>query len=138
MRDLTTRQIELLRCIAYHIREHGFPPSFRELGLYLGIASWRGAGIGDHMRALERKGMISFAFKRSRGITLLGPARPHIADIGVQTHAPVVNVTPPKRCRRCQTVTFARRCWLCRRGRYPSPPTVECKPFRIESIEVVA
>lgn len=50
------RQLEVLKRIDSYRDQRGFPPSIRELGELLGIASTN--GTNDHLRALEKKGLI--------------------------------------------------------------------------------
>lgn len=108
MREPTKRQIEVLRLIAYHIREHGFPPTQRELAGSLGIAPNAGPGIRDHLVALSRKRMISHAVQRSRGITLLPPAQSYVADlVRAPLKRPTIAVIEPTRCKRCGIESFA-------------------------------
>ena len=57
-----------MRIVGY-TREHGFPPSFRELGEQMGIASTN--GVNDHLRRLERKGYIERQPRQGRCIKVL-------------------------------------------------------------------
>lgn len=67
-KELTERQKGVLDAIRDWIKEHGYPPTIRELGKTLGIKSLR--GVTTHLDALARKGQL--ARKRSaRGIRLL-------------------------------------------------------------------
>lgn len=76
----TQRQIETLRAVHDHVVERGFAPSLREIGKAMGIRSTN--GVNDHLRALERKGLIVCAPHAARslavtewGLTVLGAAR---------------------------------------------------------------
>lgn len=71
MRSLTPRQQEIYDYLASHLRENGYPPTLREICANFGMKSTRAAS--DHLNALERKGYISKAKDRSRGIELTGP-----------------------------------------------------------------
>ena len=53
---LTDRQFAILRFISKHIEECSVPPTFREIGKRMGIASTN--GVYEHLHALERKGML--------------------------------------------------------------------------------
>lgn len=65
---LTARQHTVLLTIKEWIRQHGFPPTIRELGQQLGIKSLR--GVTTHLDAIAKKGYLNR--KRSaRGIKLL-------------------------------------------------------------------
>jgi len=64
MNKLTDRQRKVLEYICESIRERGYPPTLREIGLHLGIRSTN--GVNDHLRALERKGYITREDMKSR------------------------------------------------------------------------
>ena len=53
---LTPRQAEILELIRSYIAEEGCPPTRAEIAETLGFRSANAAE--DHLRALERKGMI--------------------------------------------------------------------------------
>lgn len=53
----TERQIAVLECIALFWARHGFAPALRELGYHLGIGSTN--GVADHLKALERFGLVT-------------------------------------------------------------------------------
>lgn len=53
---LTQRQQKVLDFIRSHFLAHGHPPTLREIGAYMGISSTN--GVSDHLKALERKGML--------------------------------------------------------------------------------
>lgn len=53
---LTARQAKLLDFLRSFTRVNGYPPTMREMGRYMGIRSTN--GVNDHLRALERKGVI--------------------------------------------------------------------------------
>src|ERR1700722_16704430 len=57
MAELTTRQQEVLDFIRQKQQQTGFPPSSREIQAYFGFQSQTGAM--NHLRALERKGVIN-------------------------------------------------------------------------------
>src|SRR5215208_2244761 len=63
---LTDRQLEVLRFIAQEIDERGYPPTIREIGEALGIASTN--GVNDHLKALEKKGFLSRDPVKSRAL----------------------------------------------------------------------
>ena len=71
-RELTNRQRQILDLIRRHIRETGFPPSRAEIADELGFRSANAAV--DHLKALERKGVIEVQHGVSRGIRLIGAA----------------------------------------------------------------
>ncbi len=61
---LTDRQATVLKVIARHIQDVGYPPTIRELGDKLGISSTN--GVNDHLKALERKGYLKREDSKSR------------------------------------------------------------------------
>jgi repressor LexA len=68
MRDLTARQQQILELIQKHIRSTGFPPTRAEIASTLGFRSPNAAE--EHLKALERKGVIELTSGASRGIRL--------------------------------------------------------------------
>lgn len=67
-KSLTTRQRTVLETIRGWVREHGYPPTIRELGQHLGIKSLR--GVTTHLDAIARKGFLKRG-PRARSISLL-------------------------------------------------------------------
>ena len=66
MKELTPRQAEILQLIRDTIEETGFPPTRMEIARMLGFASPNAAE--EHLRALERKGVIEILDGTARGI----------------------------------------------------------------------
>ena len=56
MTELSQRQADVLDFIATTIESRGLPPSYREIGDALGIASTN--GVSDHVKALIKKGFL--------------------------------------------------------------------------------
>ena len=69
MNPLTDRQREALDFLRDYLREHGFPPTLREIAAQLQITGTLGAM--RHLEALEKKGYLKRQAKGSRSITLL-------------------------------------------------------------------
>jgi repressor LexA len=67
--DLTPRQVEILEFIQRFISETGMPPTRADMARELGFRSANAAE--EHLRALERKGVIELLPGTSRGIRLL-------------------------------------------------------------------
>jgi hypothetical protein len=63
---LTARQRQILDFIALNVAS-GLPPTVREIGHHTGISSTN--GVNDHLKALERKGVIT-RLEKARGILL--------------------------------------------------------------------
>jgi repressor LexA len=78
MRPLTDRQAEILQFIRDAVETTGLPPTRAEICSALGFASPNAAE--DHLRALERKGVIELTSGIARGIRLAEP--PGLAVIG--------------------------------------------------------
>jgi repressor LexA len=68
MRDLTTRQHEILGLIRQHIADTGFPPTRAEIAAKHGFRSANAAE--EHLKALARKGVLELTSGASRGIRL--------------------------------------------------------------------
>jgi repressor LexA len=67
MVKLTLRQREILQEIQRFMDDEGYPPSIRDLAQKFAMAS---SSMLDHVRALERKGVIRRRKGKSRGIEL--------------------------------------------------------------------
>lgn len=65
----TERQAEALAVVSQHIAAKGYPPSIREIGVALGIASTN--AVNDLLRGLETRGWIARDQRISRGIRVL-------------------------------------------------------------------
>jgi repressor LexA len=68
MTNLTPRQRQILKLIQDAIRQNGMPPTRAEIADQLGFKSPNAAE--EHLRALQRKGMIDLIPSASRGIQL--------------------------------------------------------------------
>ena len=68
MRELTTRQEQILAYIKDYMQETGFPPTRSEIAGEMGFKSPNAAE--EHLRALARKGAIEMLPGTSRGIRL--------------------------------------------------------------------
>lgn len=74
MRELTSRQLEVLNFIRAFSARHSVPPTVREIGAKFKVTP---RAAFDHLRALERKGMLqrrASAGRTSRVLTLAEPA----------------------------------------------------------------
>ncbi len=68
MRQLTPRQSQILDMIQAFIQETGMPPTRAEIARELGFKSAKAAE--EHLRALQRKGVLELVPGASRGIQL--------------------------------------------------------------------
>lgn len=69
MHDLTKRQQQILQMIQAHISQTGFPPTRTDICEYFGFRSPTAAD--DHLKALDRKGVIELIPGASRGIRIV-------------------------------------------------------------------
>ncbi len=80
MRPLTSRQAEILALIQDFMERSGFPPTRAEIAQTLGFKSANAAE--EHLRALERKGILDILPGASRGIQLKQSGLPGLPLIG--------------------------------------------------------
>jgi len=71
MKGLTKKQKEVLDFISAFIREHKYPPTFREIADNFSITV---KGGYDHIKALEKKKYLRCVMNRSRAIEVLSPS----------------------------------------------------------------
>ena len=67
---LTQKQQQIYDFLVQFTQEHGYPPSFREIKLAVGLKS--PSTVHFHMKGLERAGVIIKAEGKTRAITLPG------------------------------------------------------------------
>ncbi len=82
MSEATKRQLEVLQVIHSASIRRGFPPTLREIGDELGISSTK--GTFDHVRALERKGLLARSGSASRSMLVTKQGR---LALGIQAAA---------------------------------------------------
>jgi len=68
---ITKRQREIYDFIARFVAEHGYSPSFEEIGAGTDLSSL--ATVHKHVSNLERKGLLKRDYNRSRSIDVLPP-----------------------------------------------------------------
>jgi repressor LexA len=68
---LTRRQKQVYDFLAHFVEEHGYSPSFEEIGDGLGLSSL--ATVHKHVSNLEQKGLLKRDYNRSRSIDILKP-----------------------------------------------------------------
>ena len=79
--ELTDRQQAVLDVLRSHTAEHGYPPTVREIGEVLGMAS--SSTVHSHLAALERAGIIERDPTKPRALKW-GPAA---ASLGIDATA---------------------------------------------------
>jgi repressor LexA len=77
-RSLTQRQREVLECVDDSIRNRGYPPSVREIGERVGLAS--PSTVHSHLRTLQKLGYLRRDPTKPRAIEVT-------ADLGSGAHA---------------------------------------------------
>lgn len=80
--ELTDRQRETLDWVKGYIREHGMPPTVREIGAAFGIKS---SSVFDRLTALKRKGYLVRKNRNARSLLVAGMERPgaRAADVPI-------------------------------------------------------
>lgn len=67
-KGLTQRQLEVAKFISSFIEEHGYPPTIRDIAKHFDFSP---KGAHDHIRALERKGVIKRELSKPRMIEII-------------------------------------------------------------------
>ena len=83
---LSKRQTAIYEYICTYTDEHGYPPSVREIGAAVGLAS--PSTVHMHLKALEQKGLINRDPKKPRTIEVVEKQ-----DAPQESEARVINVT---------------------------------------------
>ena len=83
---LTTRQQEIWQFLADYVDEHGYPPTVREIGDAVGLAS--PSTVHAHLANLERAGLLRRDPTKPRAIELVGRRRE--AEPASRTPAPTL------------------------------------------------
>jgi len=80
----TRRQTEVLNFLKSYLRGHKYPPTIREVAGHFGISV---KGAYDHVKALEKKGLIACNNNRSRAIEILEDSESAATE---QVHIPLL------------------------------------------------
>jgi repressor LexA len=72
---LTDRQQEIWEFLVGYAERHGYPPTVREIGSAVGLAS--PSTVHAHLANLERAGLLRRDPTKPRALELLGPRREH-------------------------------------------------------------
>ena len=78
MKAMTPKQQQVYDFIVAFQNEHGYPPSVREIGAYVGLKS--PSTVHFHLKGLEKAGLIEKAEGKTRAITVM--------DAGERNSAP--------------------------------------------------
>ena len=71
MKTLSPKQQQIYDYIISFSAEHGYPPSVREIGAYVGLKS--PSTVHFHLKGLESAGLITKAEGKTRSITVAQP-----------------------------------------------------------------
>ena len=74
MKTLSPKQQQIYDYIISFSAEHGYPPSVREIGAYVGLKS--PSTVHFHLKGLEAAGLINKAEGKTRSITVAQPEAP--------------------------------------------------------------
>jgi repressor LexA len=74
---LTARQQEILQFLGQYVDDHGYPPTVREIGDAVGLAS--PSTVHAHLANLERLGLLRRDPTKPRALELVGRPRPAAA-----------------------------------------------------------
>ncbi|MBF6507636.1 transcriptional repressor LexA [Saccharopolyspora hirsuta] len=78
--ELSDRQLRVLEAIRKWMREHGYPPSVREIGDAVGLTST--SSVAYQLRVLERKGYLRRDPHRPRTVGVLVGGEPELEGAG--------------------------------------------------------
>ncbi len=88
-KDLTDRQRQILYFVDSHTREHGYPPSVREIGKAVGLTS--PSTVHSHLATLEDRDYLRRDPSKPRAIEVrLDPSTGAAVDRGAVRHVPLV------------------------------------------------
>jgi repressor LexA len=79
--ELTPRQRSILTVIREWVDEHGYPPTMREIGAAVGLAS--PSTVAHHMTILEKNGFLRRDARGSRAVDIRPPATQSDNDVRV-------------------------------------------------------
>src|SRR6266508_5127477 len=82
---LTGRQQEIWKFLTDYVDEHGYPPTVREIGEAVGLAS--PSTVHAHLANLERAGLIKRDPTKPRALELIGREKPAAGEAAGATHA---------------------------------------------------
>ena len=85
MRELTKRQSEIYDYIKHIVQTKGYPPSVREIGEAVGLAS--SSTVHGHLSRLEEKGYIRRDPTKPRAIEIVSE---QLVNVEETIHVPVI------------------------------------------------
>lgn len=69
-RPPTARQLEVLHAIRRYTEAVGYPPTRRELATAIGLKNPQTQAVADHLRALQRRGLVTWERGKARTLRL--------------------------------------------------------------------
>ena len=90
--SLTPRQRAVLEVIRTSVRERGYPPSIREIGDEVGLAST--SSVAHQLRTLERKGLLKRDHNRPRAVNIQDSDQPQPKIAAVDSNLPEPTFVP--------------------------------------------
>ncbi|RIP33453.1 transcriptional repressor LexA [Staphylococcus gallinarum] len=88
MRELTKRQNEIFEYIKQTVQSKGYPPSVREIGEAVGLAS--SSTVHGHLSRLEEKGYIKRDPTKPRAIEIVSESIGESVNMEETIHVPVI------------------------------------------------
>lgn len=88
MKELTKRQKEIFEFIQHIVQTKGYPPSVREIGLAVGLAS--SSTVHGHLSRLEEKGYIRRDPTKPRAIEIVSEEMEKEVNMEDTIHVPVI------------------------------------------------
>lgn len=73
-KPLTDNERAVMRAIVRHLRQHGIPPSLRELQTALDLAYM--SLLVNRLQSLEERGLIQRAPRKARSVRVIGALEP--------------------------------------------------------------
>jgi repressor LexA len=83
---LTGRQSEIFEYVSQYVRDHGYPPTVREIGEAVGLAS--PSTVHAHLANLERAGLLKRDPTKPRALELIGRDK----DVGARGDSHVLSL----------------------------------------------
>ncbi|MDX6468721.1 MAG: repressor LexA, partial [Gaiellaceae bacterium] len=77
--ELTGRQQEIWTFLVEYVDRHGYPPTVREIGEAVGLAS--PSTVHAHLANLERAGLLKRDPTKPRALELIGREKPSDANV---------------------------------------------------------
>jgi repressor LexA len=110
---LTDRQREIYDYLTSYVDNHGYPPTVREIGEAVGLAS--PSTVHAHLANLERAGLIKRDPTKPRAVELVGRERARAAPAAAESDVRRLPLVGEIAAGRCSPIRTSRTTWRCRR-----------------------